>query len=216
MNSLQKTQITGNKFLGNGTYLLSFPRQFSFIAGQSIGITTKTDLSPRLYSLASGEQEQQASILYKVVTDGLLTTQLAKLGAGDTIYFQNPCGDFRSGRPPAVWIATGTGIAPFLSMLKSGKENPSLFLHGASQSEELWFRSFFEERLGMRYQPCVTKQEVKNGFQGRVTDWLEAQSSFNPDIRYYLCGRAEMVVDARDILIQKGVQFTNIFSEIYF
>ena len=216
MNRLQKTQITENKYLGNGTYYMSFPRQFSFVAGQSIGITTDSGLLPRLYSLASGEQDQQTSVLYKVVNDGQLTPRLAALKAGDTIYIQNPSGDFRCHSKPSVWIAAGTGIAPFLSMLRSGKELPELFLQGASLPDELWFHTFFEEKLGERYLPCVTRQAVSNGFHGRVTEWLVDQPSFNPDIRYYLCGRAEMVVDARDILINKGVKFTSIFSEIYF
>ena len=45
---------------------------------------------------------------------------------------------------------------------------------------------------------------------------MVAKHSLDPVLKYYLCGSAEMVVDTRDILIEKGIPFENIVSEIYF
>jgi len=49
-----------------------------------------------------------------------------------------------------------------------------------------------------------------------VTDYLKSVAALPGDYKYYLCGRAEMVVEARDILIAKGIPFNKIISEIYF
>jgi len=45
---------------------------------------------------------------------------------------------------------------------------------------------------------------------------LEEQDALNPALKYYICGSADMVVEARDILISKGIPFGSIISEIYF
>jgi ferredoxin--NADP+ reductase len=53
-------------------------------------------------------------------------------------------------------------------------------------------------------------------YSGRVTQYLQEQARLDPNLKYYLCGSAEMVVEARDILISKGIPFEHIISEIYF
>ena len=70
----------------------------------------------RLYSICSGELEEEIHILYKVVDEGFLTPQLSDLEIGNTIWITAPGGEFTGDKDPAVWIATGTGIAPFYSM----------------------------------------------------------------------------------------------------
>ena len=49
-----------------------------------------------------------------------------------------------------------------------------------------------------------------------VSSYLVEQTDLDPDLKYYLCGSAEMVVETRDILIGKGIPFGQIISEIYF
>ena len=53
-------------------------------------------------------------------------------------------------------------------------------------------------------------------YHGRVTRYLAEEESLDPELNYYLCGSAEMVVDTRDVLIRKGIPFNRIVSEIYF
>jgi len=213
---LKQVTVKENIAVGNGGFYLTFPRDFIFKAGQSIGITTNLDLPPRLYSLASGEKDSLAGILYKVVNEGQLTPQLTQLKEGDSFYISEPTGSFFASNLPSVWLASGTGIAPFVAMLKSGYSAPLLLLQGSSITDGLWFSEFFASRLGNKYLPCITRQTNAVGFQGRVTQKLDELDIINEDTMFYLCGRAEMVVDSRDILINKGVAFNRIVSEIYF
>jgi ferredoxin/flavodoxin---NADP+ reductase len=64
------------------------------------------------------------------------------------------------------------------------------------------------------YSICSGKNEEV--YHGRVTDYLKTVAHLPEDYKYYLCGRAEMVVEARDILIARGIPFNSIISEIYF
>ena len=59
-------------------------------------------------------------------------------------------------------------------------------------------------------------QYAENVYFGRLTNWLKEQKELPLDIKYYLCGNPEMVVEVRDILVSKGISFNNIISEIYF
>ena len=70
--------------------------------------------------------------------------------------------------------------------------------------------------LGSDYIRCSSSEQDENVYSGRVTEYLDEHPSLNPGLKYYICGNAEMVVDTRDILINKGIPFDHIISEIYF
>ena len=215
-SQLTQVTISSTEELSRGLFLISFNRTFSFVAGQVIGITLREDDARRLYSLCSGEREDEVRILYKVVDEGYLTPQLSDLEVGDTIWITPPGGEFTGTLEPAVWIATGTGIAPFYSMLRSGLGENKTLLHGNRFLEQFNFYDEFHEALGQDYIRCCSAENGEEVYQGRVTAYLEQQDELNPALKYYLCGSADMVVEARDILISKGIPFGNIISEIYF
>ena len=208
--------ITFSDQVASGIYLFGFIRDFDFKAGQVIGIALKEDGPRRLYSICSGEKEREVHILYNVIDEGFLTPLLSDLDTGDTIWITEPRGEFTSSEEPAIWIATGTGIAPFYSMLKSGLVSNKILIHGNRFLEQFHFFEEFEGILGRNYIRCCTAEQNEDVYSGRVTDYLQEQPSLNPGIKYYLCGNAEMVVDTRDILINKGIPFDQIVSEIYF
>ena len=127
-----------------------------------------------------------------------------------------PFGTFTQVDDSAVYIAAGTGIAPFISRILSGKgENPTL-IHGASYPEFFYYEKFLNKNLGKNYIQCCSRCDTDDYFQGRVTDFLKQWKNLNPTKKYYLCGSAEMVVETRDLLISRGVPFGNINAEIYF
>jgi len=202
--------------LSEGIFLIGFKRDFLFRAGQVIGIAMEENGPRRLYSICSGEQEEEIRILYNVVDDGFLTPQLSDLEAGDTIWITAAGGEFTGNHEPAVWIATGTGIAPYYSMLRSGLGENKMLLHGNRFLEQFNFYDEFLETMGRGYIRCCSAEKSDEVYHGRVTGYLEEQHELNPALKYYLCGSADMVVEARDILISKGIPFGNIISEIYF
>ena len=215
-SQLTQVTITSTEELSRSLFLISFKRTFDFVAGQVIGITLREDDARRLYSICSGEKENEIRILYKVVDEGYLTPQLSDLEVGDAIWITPPAGEFTGTLEPAVWIATGTGIAPYYSMLRSGLGKNKILLHGNRYLEQFHFYDAFRETLGQDYIRCCSAEENEEVYHGRVTGYLEEQHNLNPDLKYYLCGSAEMVVETRDLLISKGVPFGHIISEIYF
>lgn len=213
---LTRVTISFSDEIAAGIYLFGFNREFDFQAGQVIGIALREDGPRRLYSICSGEQENEVYILYNVIEEGYLTPRLSDLEAGDTLWITEPRGEFTSTTNPAIWIATGTGVAPFYSMLKSGMAKNKVLIHGNRYLEQFYFYDEFDAMLGRDYIRCCSAEEDHDVFFGRVTDYLSQQPALEPGLKYYICGSAEMVVDTRDILISKGVPFDQIVSEIYF
>jgi ferredoxin/flavodoxin---NADP+ reductase len=215
-HSLIQVTISFTEQLSAGIYLIGFNRPFDFLAGQVIGIAIREDDARRLYSICSGEQDDEIHILYKVVDEGYLTPQLSDLEAGESIWITFPTGEFMGSPEPAVWVAAGTGIAPFYSMFRSGLGKNKILLHGNRYLEQFHFYDEFHEVLGDNYIRCCSAESDHGVYAGRVTAYLREQNQLNPKLKYYLCGSTEMVVETRDILISKGIPFENIISEIYF
>lgn len=213
---LTEVEIISSEEVREDVYLISFKRNFDFLPGQIIGIATEADGPRRLYSICSGKDEVEIKILYNVIREGYLTPQLSDLGPGDSIWITGPRGKFTGDAKPAYWISTGTGIAPFYSMHKSGLSDNKILIHGERYLERFWFYDEFKGPFGNAYVRCCSREASDGVFEGRVTDYLKSTKHLPEDYKYYLCGRAEMVVEARDILIARGIPFNNIISEIYF
>ncbi len=69
--------------------------------------------------------------------------------------------------------------------------------------------------MGGSYVPCCTREKEEGVYPGRTTAWL-SEKRLPAAERFLLCGNAEMVVEARDILIGRGVPFADVVAEIYF
>ena len=202
--------------ISNGVFLLSFNKQFDFIAGQVLAITVDQNDDPRLYSIASGEKENEIRILFNVVPEGKLTKQMAGLNCGDKIFVSKPFGKFTGSSEPAYWIAAGTGIAPFASMFYSGSGKDKILIHGGRTLNSFYFKDVFEAAFGENYIRCCSQETGSGVFEGRLTEYLKSSNDLLSSYKYYICGNAEMVVETRDILIQKGIPFDQIIAEIYF
>jgi len=197
--------------------VLSFKRDFEFQPGQVIGISNTHKGAPRLYSIASGNKEDEIRILYDIKEGGQLTPWLAKRNPNDSIFVTKVSGNYISEmNENAYWIASGTGIAPFASMFFSGNYRNKQLIHGGKFLESFYFGNEFKEKLGKNYVRCCTRETGDGVFEGRLTNYLKEKDDLNPAYKYYLCGSAEMVVETRDIILSKGIPFENIIGEIYF
>jgi ferredoxin--NADP+ reductase len=213
---MKVVKILSNSKISDSAAILKFKKNFNFKAGQIIEITTNPTIPSRMYSILSSETNENIEILYKIVPEGLLTPRLKVLKTGDKIYISEPSGNFISTNAPAWFIAAGTGIAPFISMIFSGNSINKKLIHGSRYPADFYFSDQLVELLSESYIPCCSGEANLNYYHGRVTDYLNSLTAFPDNNKYYLCGSAEMVVDTRDLLIDKGVSFQNIMSEIYF
>lgn len=215
-NGLQPVTITRNEEISPGVFVISWERAVEFEPGQVVKITTDLGEPPRIYSICSGNKENELSVLFNVKPDGTLTPRLSQLGAGDRIYVSLPYGNFSIDEAPAWCIAAGTGIAPFYSMIRSGRFAGKRLIHGVSYARQFYFQDYLEEELGDCYLRCCSREKAPGSFPGRVTDYLSGLERLPQSDKYYLCGQALMVVEVRDLLIQKGVPFDRIYAEIFF
>ncbi|NNM66757.1 MAG: oxidoreductase [Spirochaetales bacterium] len=211
--STKSVMVCQNLPRGKRGRWLSWERDFDFLPGQIVGVTDDPNRPPRWYSLASGNKDSWASILFTPVDSGELSPILSRLVPGDRIWITPPQGSFLDKKKQAVWVATGTGVAPFLAMARSGFAGTRVLVQGARYLEDLYFREEWQKRLGKNYIACCTREQ--GVFDGRVTRYLESQK-WPMDTHFFLCGSSEMVVDARDLLISQGIPFSQIVAEVYF
>jgi len=134
-----KQLLLRNDEIASGVFLLGVQRRHDFKPGQTVKVGLDDDLPPRIYSICSGNQEDELRILFNIKEDGALTPRLARLKPGDAVWVSEPGGTFIGTTDPAVWIATGTGIAPFYSMLCSGMAEDKILLHGVRRADQFYF-----------------------------------------------------------------------------
>src|ERR1700692_2537490 len=169
---------------------------FQFKAGQyaTLGVDHGDQRIERAYSIVSSPYEETLEFFIELVPQGALTPHLYKLQKGDTMLCRKiPKGrftlDLKSGRTHHLLLATVTGIAPFVSYIRTlyqdWKEGrfagePKLFLlNGASRSWEFGYleelRKFAQEVPWLKYVPTVSRpwDDPKwTGELGRVDDLI--------------------------------------------
>ena len=212
---LHPIEVTRVEPSGPEAWTLFWNRDFSFLPGQVVALSVLPSGDQRLYSLATGKDDPEAGVLFNLARDGWLTPQLQAVRPGHRIYCSVPFGSFVGTPGPAVWIANGTGVAPFLSMVASGMAADKTLVQGARTRSQFFGQEALERTLGPRYVRCASADTGPGLTSGRLTTYLET-NSWPADRPYYLCGSATMIVEARDILIRRGVPYRNILSEVYF
>lgn len=212
---LYEYTLVNNQEISPDIYVISFKRNFDFVPGQVVKIAINSEHPPRIYSICSGNHEDEVRILFNIKEDGFLTPKMGAMIPGEKILVSKPYGSFLGTLESAWWISTGTGIAPFYSMFRSGLEEGKTLIHGVSYLNQFYFEDELEWGLGENYVRCCSRESSCDVIQGRVTEYLNNLAQL-PDVKYYICGNALMVVEVRDLLIEKGIPFENILAEIYF
>ncbi|GJL59053.1 MAG: hypothetical protein NPIRA03_19100 [Nitrospirales bacterium] len=198
------------------------PDTIEFKAGQWISLDVwhpgLKQPVPRQYSIASPpSQSHQVTLLFNRVPDGPGSNYLFSLHEGDPVTFQGPNGSFLLQKNPGqdlVFVATGTGIAPFRSMLSTFLEEPSagtLTLYwGLRSQRDLYYQHELEAlaRRHPNFSFITILSRPENGWQGpigRVTTLVENQVVSVRNVTFYLCGNGGMIRDTMAIVRKKGL-----------
>lgn len=213
---LSETTVHGQEQIVKDVFLLRLKKKDEFIAGQFVALALELKGTSRLYSIANGTSEPYIDLLYDVKPEGLLTPKMQKFQKGDKVYISKPFGSFLGDEKPAWWIAAGTGIAPFASMFFSGFDKNKTLIHGGKTRNSFYFEKDFLPRLRENYIRCCSQETGEGLYHGRLTKYLSELKEIPADQKYYLCGSVEMVVEVRDILISRGIPYSNILAEIFF
>ena len=183
----------------------------------------------RAYSIASASVERRYVEFYiTLITSGGLTPRLFALKHGSRVFLgPKSSGTFTLDRVPpgktAVLIATGTGLAPYVSMLRTilahETERKFVVLHGARYSWDLGYRGELETLARLRpnftYIPSITRPDQDQHFLGRIgriqaileQGALEKDAGVKLDPEHadvFLCGNPEMIKVVTEMLSNKG------------
>ena len=211
-----KSKVLNVEHLTSNTFVVKFEKpNFDFLPGQHIIVSLEGDIHDREYSICSSEDDSSMQIIVKEVTDGYFSPLLKKLKVGDELKIRGPHGHFildyfSVENKDIVLIASGTGIAPFRSMILTYPNLNFKLIHGIRTVEEAYFKNQFN----CSHVICTSK-DSNGDYAGRVTHYIE-ESNFNSNSVFYLCGNFNMIYDVQNILISKGHSINSIFSEVYF
>ncbi len=192
---------------------LAKPPSFHFTPGQRICLSHEG--RERDYSLISAPDDDVLTLCIRYVKEGRVSPFLAMAPVGTSLSFTGPRGYFTYKPSPrrAIFVATGTGIAPFVSMSRSGLRGFTL-LHGARSERELYYEALFRSVSGS-YIPCITESsEGEDLFHGRVTDYLNSMMP-REDYDFYLCGRGEMIRDVT-LLVDAHFPGSLVYAETFY
>ena len=200
------------------TFAVRFTKpNFPFKAGQHISLGIRGDFQSREYSIYSAEQEDFMEVLVKKVQDGYFSPKLKKLKPGNELEVSGPFGSFGVDADTRekyhhVMIASGSGIAPYRSMVKS---NPGLdyeLIHGVRFGTDRYELENYND--ASKITVC-TSRDSKGDFSGRLTEYLK-KADFPENSYFYLCGNSAMIFDALEILQDKGFNREQMHCEVYF
>lgn len=203
------------------------PGQFTNLALTNLGGGQNAERERRAYSMASAPGEP-AEFYVNEVNEGGFSPQLLKLREEDSIWIDTkPSGFFTLDElPPGedLWLlSTGTGLAPFLSMLRSGEAQRSfariVVVHGVREQAHLGHRVELEQQAqgvsSLRFVPVLSREAaVSGGLAGRIPTLisngeLERCAGITLDpvrSRVLLCGNPQMIVDTRAVLEARGLK----------
>lgn len=214
---VDKFTVENVRHVNDSTYVLQFSRGgMEFKPGQHLNLGTRGSGQHREYSIYSGVDNDSLEVLIKEVDDGLVSTQLRNLEVGEEISVKGPFGFFLTDAKPRqgeklLFIASGTGIAPFHSFVRTYPEADYRIVHGIRNIDEAYDVDHY--RPGS-YFSCTSRGN-KGNFNGRITDYLLSGQEEKAD-KVYLCGNSSMIYDAMDILRAQGYRHDQLFTEVYF
>jgi ferredoxin--NADP+ reductase len=187
-------------------------------------------LVKRAYSIASGVGEREVEFFLRRVSTGHLSPELFELDHGDPLHMERRAqGHFTLAGVPSdtdvVMLATGTGVAPYVSMLRTHARATRrpwrrvALIHGARIATDLGYADEFARLCRMlpeiSYHPLLTRESPTSGWtglRGRVQDLLDpgrwhenVPFALDPSqVHVFLCGNPAMIVEAAAVLESRG------------
>lgn len=222
------------------SFRLSREPGFRFVPGQfaRLGLL-KENGAPvwRAYSMTSATWDEHLEFYSIVVPDGAFSSRLAQLSVGDEVMIERTANGFfttdRFADGRDLWmLGTGTGLAPYLSILQDESTwqrfDRLILVHCARLAEDLAYR---DEIAALRqhplwaaqghkliYQPVVTRETAPGALHARIPELirqggLEAAVGLpfsDADSRFMICGSPDMVRDTHKALMERGFRLSRL------
>lgn len=206
------------------------PHRIDFESGQYVSIAVDETGDRRSYSVCSNPDTHHSfELLIDHSPQGKGTTFLQSLKFGDEIDVMGPLGRFKlatnNDENEIVFIATGSGIAPFRSMVlyllqELGEKRPITLYWGLRHEADMFWQNDFQDLVdeyeNFKFHPVLSRgSEEWPLCKGRVTDCLAVHDLPTKGC-YYLCGNAKMIEDVNSLLLSKGVVAEDIHFEKFY
>lgn len=206
------------------------PHTMDFMAGQYVSIKVSEKGERRSYSIASSPGINHGiELLLDISPQGVGSKYLEALKFGDTVSFLGPLGLFviqeKVPETELFFIATGSGIAPFRSMIqdllqeKQDKRPMTLYWGLRYETDMFWeteFQELAESFSNFTFKIILSKpSDAWKLSRGRVTDLLTVVEK-SAGVGYYLCGSGPMVKDVIQQLADAGVPTQNVHNESFY
>ncbi|MCA3628144.1 MAG: ring-hydroxylating dioxygenase ferredoxin reductase family protein [Methylobacterium sp.] len=191
--------------------------QLSYLPGQYVNVSVPGTSQTRSYSFSSMPRDGIVEFLVRNIPNGLMSGYLAgNAKPGDALTLTGPIGSFylRDVTRPLLFLAGGTGLAPFLAMLESLRQKetgqPIHMIYGVTNDADLVetakLATFAAAIPGFTYVTVVADPASAHERKGYVTHHLPDAALHSGHVDLYLCGPPPMVDAVRAYLAEKGVK----------
>ncbi len=210
------------------------PETIDFVPGHYVQLEAppygdNKDSVFRAYSISSPPSDNRhIELIIRLVPGGICTTYVFEhLQEGDEVSFTGPFGEFRMSETEAemLWIAGGSGMAPFWSMIRHMKEHdiqrPARYFFGAVNKRDLFFvdelRELSEQMPNFQFFPGLSGSgegvEGWDGDTGLITEVVDRHVEDGENKEGYLCGSPGMCDAAVAVLYEKGIPEEKVYFD---
>lgn len=226
-----KSKVIDNRRINDElTSLIIDAKLAGFESGQfvRVGLEAEGEILARPYSLVNTAEEKYLEVYFNIVEEGPLSPRLFALQAGDEVLVSDsPSGFLTLSEVPDcrhLWmIATGTGIGPFLSILKNEtvwqRFEKVVLCYSVSHGGDLAYLELIEQIAARRQQqfcfvPVVTREEFGEAMRKRIPQLMQDGSleqrcgiTINAeDSHVMMCGSTDMITEVSAVLIDRGMK----------
>lgn len=210
-----KIKITSKQYLTHDVieFTVEKPKGFTYSAGQAVEITLdnqkfKNDWAP--FTLTSLNNDNFLQFIIKIYAEhNGITRALSQLNIGDHFLITDPWDSFKS-KGPGVFIAGGTGITPFIALLRQmqadGNVGNCTLLFSNKTEDDIFLADEFKKILGNNFINIITRDEKSNFYAGRIDKNLLKKHVSNFNQPFYICGPDNFANEIKNHLTELGAK----------
>lgn len=226
-----KVEVVAYDVLSNDVRRLKVKtnKNFAYSPGQFANLTFWQDNGTRSYSMAGTAEDDTLEFHIRLVPNGRVTSKLDEhIKIGSSIKLNGPLGASylrRKNTDPILCVATGTGLAPILSIvrgaLESGMNNKIHMIFGARSEKDLYGLDYLNSLAAnygnFEYSIALDHTSPDSSyFRGLVTDAITCHFPSLKNWRIYLAGAPAMVEAASLTCTNRGADIEHIYADAFY
>ena len=218
-------ELKKKEYINPNLFKVFFDKKgLNFIPGQHFSLSIPGKSINREYSSYTSPDEEEIGFLIRRVEGGIMTNYLDQMKIGEPLNIYGPYGSFtlsekQIDNKKIIFIASGTGIAPFVSIKKKYNIKDYEVFIGIRHKEDIVDSNIFDPSKSYFCISRDKKSEKNNHYLGRLNDQINKIEYLNnyEDAIYMICGNSFMISDIYDILVNdKKIHPNQILTESFF